>query len=71
MEILILKGGNAMEVLKLQENKKPSVLETTAFLKEMIIKNKDNIKPLKTNSEKTAILVDKSDKELYDWAMNG
>ncbi|WP_336682890.1 hypothetical protein [Enterococcus casseliflavus] len=60
-----------MEVLKLQENKKPSVLETTAFLKEMIIKNKDNIKPLKTNSEKTAILVDKSDKELYDWAMNG
>ncbi|MFS0980765.1 hypothetical protein [Enterococcus casseliflavus] len=54
-----------------QENNKPSIQETTDFLKEMILQNKDNITPLKTNADKTAILVDKSDKELYDWAKNG
>lgn len=54
-----------------KERNKPSVQETTDFLKEMILKNKDNTKPLKTNTDKTAILVDKSDKELYEWAKNG
>lgn len=54
-----------------QENNKPSIQETTVFLKEMILQNKDYITPLKTNADKTAILVDKSDKELYDWAKNG
>lgn len=54
-----------------KENKKPSIQETTDFLKEMILENKDYITPLKTNEDKTAILVDKSDKELYDWAKNG
>lgn len=54
-----------------KENNKPSIQETTDFLKEMIIQSKDYITPLKTNKEKTAILVDKSDKELYDWAKNG
>ncbi|MDV7751165.1 hypothetical protein [Enterococcus casseliflavus] len=54
-----------------KENKKPSIQETTDFLKEMILENKDYITPLKTNADKTAILVDKSDKELYDWAKNG
>jgi len=54
-----------------QENNKPSIQETTDILKEMILQNKDKITPLKTNADKSAILVDKSDKELYDWAKNG
>lgn len=54
-----------------KKNNKPSVQETSDFLKEMILQNKHYITPLKTNADKTAIVVDKSDKELYEWAKNG
>lgn len=57
-----------MEVLK---NQKPTIPEATLFFSDLIKKSQKNIKPLKTNKEKTAIVVDKSDKDLYDWAKNG
>lgn len=57
-----------MEVLK---NHKPTIPEATLFFSEIVKKSRKDIKPLKTNKDKTAIVVDKSDKQLYEWAKNG
>ena len=47
------------------------VEEATLFFKNLAKKQAPFLKELPTNKEKTAILVDKSDKTMYDWAING
>lgn len=48
-----------------------TVQEAEKFFLNIAASQSKNIKPLKTNKKKTAILVSRSDKSLYDWAMNG
>lgn len=47
------------------------VEEAILFFQDLAEKQAPFLEELPTNKAKTAILVDKSDKAMYDWAVNG
>lgn len=50
---------------------KGTVEDASTFFSQLLKDTHKDIIPVKTNKENTAILADKTDKQLYTWAKDG